>query len=142
MHHSQQEDSENPIPVGDKRKSKRPLFPGRIFKGSEDAPQSEGDRFAANAGKIFSGFAKKNKKRGILRRNNNKSDPAFGSSGDTESNISGGKHASYAKKVKIASIESIHDFKSLVGAKKGYVWSYIRDSLFFIIIPSTILAAM
>ncbi|CAJ1967614.1 unnamed protein product [Cylindrotheca closterium] len=129
--------------VKDKRKSKME-FPGQVYRGNEGAPQSQGDKFAANAGHIFHGYSKK--KRGFFRRKK-KTSSRKKVDGDDDSDVesaSSGRHQSnlYAKKMKIASLESLQEFKSVVIDKKGYVWSYIRDALFFIVIPSTLLAAI
>lgn len=140
MHANQNSDGS----VAGTRKDPKVVFPGTVFRGNESVPQSEGDRFAANAGKLFHGYSKSN---GFFRRNKKNSQQktrAGDDHSDLESNTDTGKHASsfYAKKMKIASLESLQEFKSVVASKRGYVWSYVRDTLFFVIIPSTLLAAM
>ena len=139
LHYEMHANDDNDV-VGDTTTNVKPILPGRVYQGTESVPKSEGERFAANAGKIFKGYAKK---RHFFRRNKSDSSQITSDQHDVESSTKGLKHShQFSKKMKLASIESLQEFKSVLSSKKGYVWTYVRDSLFFVIIPSTILAAV
>ncbi|KAL3939609.1 MAG: hypothetical protein SGBAC_005703, partial [Bacillariaceae sp.] len=55
--HYQMSDFADIAPVGDtKSKPDTMVIPGKIFEGNEGIPQSEADRFAANAGQIYNQY--------------------------------------------------------------------------------------
>eukprot|EP00980_Cylindrotheca_fusiformis_P014044 scaffold3670_cov124-Cylindrotheca_fusiformis.AAC.20 len=130
-------DSSTPV-VGDVGKESKVGSPVRIYK----APEKDGssaDHFAANAGKLYERFNFVNRKKSKQKKK------VRDGSGDVESQSDSGRNMSTKRLKNIVvhrSLESLHEFQHLVSSKKGYVFRYVRDTFFFIILPSTLLAAI
>jgi hypothetical protein len=136
--HSNNADTDNATSADGEHPSV-PAVPAKVFVGTRKE-QSQADQFAANAGKLYQRFSKKKSK-----KNNKKKDQDEIPTGDVESSTGSGKGSSklLAKgRMALRSLEPLHEFRALVKSKRGYVLSYVRDSFFFIIMPSTILAGM
>lgn len=142
--HYQMSDFADTAPVGDtKSKPDTMVIPGKIFEGNEGVPQSEADRFAANAGQIYNQYKSE---KGLFpkKKTKKKSRKAQDPRSDIERQGSAAlkQSAHYAKKMKLASLGSLQEFKSVVVARRRQVFSYVKNMLFFVIIPSTLLAAV
>jgi hypothetical protein len=127
-----------------------PAVPAKVFQGTRKE-HSQADQFAANAGQLYQRytFSKKKRKKKLFGKNNKKKNEDDIPTGDVESNTGSGRGSTgsgkgaskYLAKSRIA-LEPLYEFRNLVTSKRGHVLSYVRDSFFFIIMPSTILAGM
>eukprot|EP00980_Cylindrotheca_fusiformis_P014032 scaffold3670_cov124-Cylindrotheca_fusiformis.AAC.8 len=116
--------------------------PAQIFNEPKDKNSAE--NFAANAGKLYEryNFMKRKKSKGYSRKKPIRSGSGSASASVGSRTDSGRGLSSKANKVVHRSLESLQEFQHLVVSKKRYVFTYIRDSFFFIVLPATILAAV
>jgi hypothetical protein len=97
--------------------------PAEIFRGnSRNAANTQADAFAANAGQLFHRFQKRRPK------------PMDVETGSGKSRTK--------RKSKNPNLESLNDFRDLVVSNKDYTCTYIRNSLLFLILPSTGIACL
>lgn len=134
--HSNSADTANATSAGGEQPP-GPGVPAKVFEGTRK-DQSSADQFAANAGQLYQRYSKKN---GLGKKNKKENEDDV-ATGDVESNTDGKRSLLAKSRQALRSLEPLHEFRSLVKSKKGYVLSYVRDSFFFIILPSTILAGM
>lgn len=126
---------------GDVRSMNIPV-PAQVFKDAKNK-NSQADNFAANAGKLYEKFNFANKRKNSRRKNSKRGDTNAGSS-DIENPTDSGRGSSkkFNNKMVHRSLESLHEFRFLVSSRKGYVLTYVRNTFFFVVLPSTLLAAM
>eukprot|EP00980_Cylindrotheca_fusiformis_P014040 scaffold3670_cov124-Cylindrotheca_fusiformis.AAC.16 len=125
---------------GKSKKSKMSI-PGKIYDvANENSPST--DRFAANAGKIYERFRIVNGKKSKKRSKKGVRDGVVDIESQHSDSGKGISTKALKKKVVHKSLESMHEFQNLVVSRRRYALTYISNSFFFIVLPSTILAAM
>lgn len=116
--------------------------------GGKVGPSSQADTFAANAGKIFHRFAVANVKKNEKKKKGATSPTSVLTSnadsleeGHIESDS--GKASSLKEKLQQQdALDSMNEFRAIITSHRKHTQSYMGLSMFFVIIPSTILAAM
>jgi len=98
--------------------------PATVFIDQTEAATTQTDAFAANAGKLFHRFQSSRP-------------PKQDTPDDVEE--AGRKRFRWYRQ---ARLDRLKDFKMLVDSRKTYMYQYTRNTLLFVILPSTGLAAM
>ena len=98
--------------------------PAAIFRDKKNQAETQTDQFAANAGRLFHRFNKRQQS----RRN------------DDDEETGAGK--AKPKNKSAYTIESMENFKRLIASNKDYTLHYIRTTLFFLIIPAAGVACL